>query len=232
MAGRLKSRFYLTYIWPHLILMASLFVLFSTTGRERVAGHCRRCMRVVHSFFQCPTSELHRQSKIATLDERLRGLARNRLRSIQLFEPAFVDHDLQAKNLFNILHKHYRERRSLQMMPNGRPNQRLIKLLDNERPTLLDFMIASMADGPWSQRNPTSSSTIAAAPTRPPLALLFVLPLSVCHPISFRNGQRFKANPSINKHGELQKQAVNELRVLFRCGSSVCKIVAFENCEE
>ena len=73
---------------------------------------------------------------------------------------------------------------------------------------------------------------MAAAPTRPPLALIFVLPLSVCHPISFRDGQRFQANPSINKHGGLQKKAVNELRILFRYGSSVYTLVAFKNCEE
>ena len=211
MAGWLKTRFFLTYIKPHLIPMASIFFLFSTTGRERVAAHYRRCMRTVHSLFQCPTSELHWQFKITTLDERLGGLVRNRLRSIQLFEPAFVEHDLQAKNLSNILHKHYREKRSLQMMPNGRPDKRLVKLLDNGRPTLLDLVIASTTDGPWSQPKLFTDSrgfytTSSCSHIR--------LPLSVCHLISFSRRTALQSEPVDTKTQRVPKKCLETSTVV------------------
>ncbi len=45
---KLKMKFFNTYIWPHMYMMATIYCLLSTTSRERLASFYRRCLRLIH----------------------------------------------------------------------------------------------------------------------------------------------------------------------------------------
>ena len=54
----------------------------------------------------------------------------------------FIENALQGKNLRNILHEHYREKRTLALMPAGRSNRRLVALIESDRLTFFDRMLS------------------------------------------------------------------------------------------
>ena len=151
MSVKLKNKFINTYMWPHFYSLATIYVLLATTSRERISAFYRRCMRLVNSFFQCPTNELDQHFNLSTIEDRYRRCLRKRLVSIQLFETTLIDTALQAKYLHNELRKHYREKRSLPLMPLGRPKKRLVALVDHHRPTFLDLLLAFVDKEPESR---------------------------------------------------------------------------------
>ncbi len=63
---KLKMKFFNTYIWPHMHMMATIYYL-SNTARERLAAFYRRCLRLIHFLFQCPTVDLHHHFQLPTI---------------------------------------------------------------------------------------------------------------------------------------------------------------------
>jgi hypothetical protein len=72
--SRLKMKFFNTYIWPHLFIMATIYCLISNTSRERLAAFYRRCLRLIHLLFQCPTEQLHQHFHLPTLERRYKKI--------------------------------------------------------------------------------------------------------------------------------------------------------------
>jgi hypothetical protein len=135
---RLKNRFFNTYLWPHLNMMATIYFLFSNTAQNRVAAFYRRCQRLINCLFECPTEEMHEHFLIPTLEQRFRRSLTKRLQSIQLFETAFIECVMNWKTLRNALHGHYRSKEYISRMPVGRPNKKIVALLLNKRATYWD----------------------------------------------------------------------------------------------
>jgi hypothetical protein len=137
---KLKMKFFNTYIWPHLYMMATIYCLFSYTSRKRVASFYRRCLRIINLLYQCPTEDLHNKFQLPTIEKRYKKSLAKRMKSIQLHEPAFIDYVLEYKYLFNVVYKHYRENAYLNDMPLGRPGETLTSFLDNDCHTFFDYL--------------------------------------------------------------------------------------------
>ena len=165
MSVRLKNKFFNTYMWPYLYGLATIYVLLAPTARERISAFYRRCVRLVNSLFLCPTNELHQHFKLPTIEDRYRRCLRKRLVNIQVFETTLLDTALQVKYLHNELRKHYREKRTLPLMPLGRPNKRLVALVDHHRPTFLDLLLTFVDKEP---ENRSSRPKPAHRTDRPP----------------------------------------------------------------
>jgi hypothetical protein len=137
---KLKMKFFNTYIWPHMYMMATIYCLLSKTSQERLAAFYRRCLRLIHCLFQCPTEELHRHFQLPTIEQRYRKCLLKRMKNIQLYEPLLIECALQYKYLFIVLYNHYRIRAHLRYMPVGRPTKSLTSFLDNDCCTFLDYL--------------------------------------------------------------------------------------------
>ena len=135
---KLKIKFFDTYIWPHMYMMATIYCLLSITARERLTSFYRRCLRLIYCLFQCPTEELHGHFGLHTLERRYKSCLAKRMASIQRHEPVLLDNALQYKYLFNTLHRHYREKAYIKRMPTERPNRRLKSYLDKDCRTFFD----------------------------------------------------------------------------------------------
>lgn len=135
---KLKMKFFNTYIWPHLYLTSTIYCMLSQTGQKRLASFYRRCLRMIHLLFQCPSEELHNHFNLPTIEKRFKSSLQKRLKNIQLHEHSLIECSLQAKYQFNVLHQHYRTKPFLNMMPQGRPNKRLVSLLDSDTLTFFD----------------------------------------------------------------------------------------------
>ena len=106
--NQLKMKFFNTYIWPHLYMMASIFCLLSPSSRERLAAFHRRCTRPIHQLYQCPTKDLHGIFKLPTIEERFKKSLAKRMKNIQVYEPSLIECVLLYKHSMNILYEHYR----------------------------------------------------------------------------------------------------------------------------
>jgi hypothetical protein len=126
----LKSRFFNTYIWPHLYMLSTIYCLLSNTNKNRISAFYRRCLRLTFCLFQCPTISLHSHFALPTLEQRFRKSLKKRMLSIQRHEPDFLDCVLANKHVFNVISRHYREKKFLRAMPQGRPSKRTISFLD------------------------------------------------------------------------------------------------------
>ncbi|CAF1452565.1 unnamed protein product [Adineta steineri] len=136
--SKLKMKFFNTYIWPHMYMMATIYCLFPNTSCERVAAFYRRCLRLIHCLFQCPTVDLHQHFQLPTIEKRFKKSLVKRMKNIQLHEPMFIECALQYKFLFNTIYYHYRIKANIKYMPAGRPTTRLTSYLDNEGHTYFD----------------------------------------------------------------------------------------------
>lgn len=135
---KLKTKFFNTYIWPHLYMMATIYCLFSTTARDRVEGFYRKCLRMMYCLFQCPTQDLHQHFELPTLPQRYKKCLLKRMKNIQLHEPTVIESMLQNKHLFNELYNHYRIKAQIRYLPPGRPNKRLNRFLNTKSITFFD----------------------------------------------------------------------------------------------
>ena len=136
----LKMKFFNTYIWPHMYMMATIYCLFSNTSRERVAAFYRRCLRLIHYLFQCPTEELHSHFHLPTIEKRFKKCLSKRMKNVQQYELSFIECALQHKYIYNVLYNHYRIKPQLRFMPLGRTSKRLNSFLDNDRGTFFDHL--------------------------------------------------------------------------------------------
>ena len=137
---KLKIKFFNTYIWPHMYMMATIYCLLSTTARERLASFYRRCLRLIHCLFQWPTEDLHGHFRLHTIERRYKSCLVKRMNSIQKYEAVLLDSNLQYKYLFNTLYSHYREKACIKRMPTGRPNKRLKSFLEKDCRNFLDHL--------------------------------------------------------------------------------------------
>jgi hypothetical protein len=138
--SQLKLKFFNTYIWPHMYMMSTIYCLFSSTSRNRVAAFYRRCLRLIYQLFQCPTQELHDHFKLPTIEKRYKTSLLKRMKNIQLHESSIIECTMQFKYLLNILHSHYRIKPHIKHMPQGRPNKRLLSFLDSSPCTFFDLL--------------------------------------------------------------------------------------------
>jgi hypothetical protein len=138
--SELKIKFFNTYIWPHMYMMATIYCLFSNTSRERLASFFRRCLRLIHCLFQCPTEDLHHHFHLPTIEKRFKKCLVKRMKNIQLYESMFIECTLQYKYLHSILYHHYRIRSHLRYMPLGRPSIRLTSFLEKDCRTFFDHL--------------------------------------------------------------------------------------------
>jgi hypothetical protein len=136
--SKLKMKIFNTYIWPHMYMMGTIYCLLSNTSRERLAAFYRRCLRMIHYLFQCPTEDLHHHFKLPTLEKRYKKCLLKRMKNIQLHESSFIEYALKYKHVCNILYKHYRIKSHLKYMPMGRPSKRITSYLDNDCRTFFD----------------------------------------------------------------------------------------------
>ena len=139
--NQLKTKFFNTYIWPHLYMMATIYCLFNQFSRDRLAAFYRRCLRLIFQLYQCPTKDLHGLFKLPTIDERFKRSLMKRTMNIQMFEPSLIDCVLQYKHLMNVLHDHYHVKASIKHLPQGRPNNGLSALVDSSHCTYFDRLI-------------------------------------------------------------------------------------------
>ena len=137
---KLKIKFFNTYVWPHMYMMVSIYCLFSTSLRNRVAGFYRRCLRLIYHLFQCPTEELHHHFHLPTLEQKYKKCLFKRMKSIQVHETMFIECVLQNKFLFNVLYRHYRIKAYLRNMPSSRPSKRITSFLNNTNTTFFDHL--------------------------------------------------------------------------------------------
>ncbi|CAF2070985.1 unnamed protein product [Rotaria magnacalcarata] len=135
---KLKIKFFNTYVWPHLYMLSTIYCLFSITSRERIAAFYRRCLRLIYCLFQCPTEDLHEHFKLPTIEHRFKKCLSKRMKSIQRYEPIFIDSVLQNKHLFNMLYHHYRIKANIRNMPAGRPSNRISAFLNTDCSTFFD----------------------------------------------------------------------------------------------
>ena len=163
---RLKNKFFNTYMWPHLYGLATIYVLLAPTSRERISAFYRRCVRLINSLFQCPTNELHQHFNLPTIEDRYRRCLRKRLMNIQVFETTLIDTAVQSKYLHNELRKHYREKRTLPLMPLGRPNKRLVALVDRHRPTFLDLLLSFVHNAPENRSSRPKRTRHTKSPSK------------------------------------------------------------------
>ena len=71
-------------------MMATIYCLFSNTSQERLAAFYRRCLRLIHLLFQCPTEDLHRHFHLPTIEKRYKKCLLKRMKNIQLYESTFI----------------------------------------------------------------------------------------------------------------------------------------------
>ena len=138
--NHLKLKFFNTYVWPHLYMLSTIYCMFSTTSRDRVAAFYRRCMRLIYQLFRCPTQELHSHFKLPTIEQRFKKSLLKRMTSIQRHESSLIDYTLQFKHLRNIMLHHYRVKPCIKYMPQGRPSKRFLSLLDTDISTFFDLL--------------------------------------------------------------------------------------------
>jgi hypothetical protein len=138
--SRLKMKFFNTYIWPHLYMISTIYCLLSKTSRERLAAFYRRCLRLIHLLFQCPTEDLHHHFQLPTLEKRYKIGLLKRMKNIQLHESVLIECALQYKHLFMTLYGHYRIKPQLKYLPIGRPSKRFSSFIDNECKTFFDHL--------------------------------------------------------------------------------------------
>ena len=76
---RLIIRFWNTYLWPHLNMMATIYFLLSFTVQDRVTAFYRRCQRLINCLFECSPEEICEHFHTPTLDQKLRRCLPKRL---------------------------------------------------------------------------------------------------------------------------------------------------------
>lgn len=148
MAMHLKNKFFNAFMWPHLLLFATINVLLSPSAQERIASFYRRCLRLTYSLFECPTDELHQKFLLPTVESRFNQFLRKRLRTIQTFETSLIDTTLQSMSLRNALLSHYRDGTKYARMPIGRPSRRLERYLEHHRPTYVERLVMAAGAAP------------------------------------------------------------------------------------
>ena len=141
-AYQLKQRFFDTYVWPHLSILATIYCLLSNTSQKQLNALYRRNLRLIYCVFQCATSDLHQSLQLPTLESRLKKVLLKRLNNIQRNEKETVELFLADKTVANALHRHYNEKAYLPWMPKGRPNKRLTRLSECLHPTFLDKLFS------------------------------------------------------------------------------------------
>ncbi len=138
--AQLKMKFFNTYIWPHMYMLSTIYCLFSSTSRDRVATFYRRCIRLIYQLYRCPTQELHGHFKLPTIEKRYKNSLLKRMKNIQVHESSLIECTLQFKYLMNILHGHYRVKPCIKYMPQGRPSNRLMDFLNSSPCTFFDLL--------------------------------------------------------------------------------------------
>lgn len=147
-ATSLKLKFFNAYVWPHLHMMSTVYCLFSKTTQNRVSGFYRRCLRLIHRLFQCPTLDLHNQFRLPTLEKKFQASVTKRIKKIHRHEPSLIDYYLQYKHVKDELNKHYRVKSFIKNLPVGRPNKRILSLIDSNGISFLDklFLFSSQSE--------------------------------------------------------------------------------------
>ena len=137
---KLKLLFFNTYIWPHLLSMATIYCLLSNSLRERIDSFYRRCLRMIYYLFGCSTNDLHVKFKLPTLEEKLRKSLVKRLSSIERHEQELISCYIMNKTIINKTRQHYLEQPCISSLPRGRPSTRLIKFYQDS-PTFFDKLL-------------------------------------------------------------------------------------------
>ncbi|CAF1277970.1 unnamed protein product [Rotaria magnacalcarata] len=134
----LKIKFFQTYTWPHLYMLASIFCLFSISNQNRINSFYRRCLRLIYCTYRVSSADLHQTLKLPTLKEKFQKCLLKRMKHIQLYEQDLLDCFISYKNIKNDVHQHYNDKPNIIGLPIGRPNKRIIFLAQIDSSTFFD----------------------------------------------------------------------------------------------
>ncbi|CAM2708417.1 unnamed protein product [Rotaria socialis] len=134
----LKMKFFQTYTWPHLYMLASIYCLFSNTSKNRINSFYRRCQRLIYCSYRISNDTLHDTLKIPTLTDKFQRCLQKRLKNIQSHEEELLNCYLLYKKVINDLSVHYKIKPFIPSLPIGRPNKRIIKLTEMDNTTYFD----------------------------------------------------------------------------------------------
>ena len=87
---------------------------------------------MTYCLYQCSTTDLHNTFGLQTLEEKFKKCLKNRLKSIQLYEPELITCYLLRKNVTNVVTIHYTEKAIIEWLPAERPNKKIVAMYSKQ----------------------------------------------------------------------------------------------------